>query len=108
MKKLLLNVAIMLSIVSYAQVSEGTLPTTFEKVIQGEFSEYDTDYQVVELNSPNMQLVNEQDQLTENKHEGYRVSILEPVSLTIQNSGTWQELDNGDKIWRLGVRMENE
>lgn len=108
MKKRLLSVITLgLSIVSYGQVSEGGLPTTFAKVIQGEVSEFNTNYQIVELNAPDMQTVYAEDQVMQEKHQGYRVSILEPVSLSIQNSGTWQVLDNGDKIWRLGVKMEN-
>jgi PKD repeat protein len=106
-KRLLSMMTLGLSIVSFGQVSEGGLPTTFAKVIQGDVSEFNTNYQVVNLSSPNMQTVYSQDELTQDKHEGYRVSILQPVSLSIQNSGTWQVLDNGDKIWRLGVKMEN-
>lgn len=106
-KRLLTILGLSASILSFGQISEGGVPTTFSKVIQGETSEYNTHYQIVELGQPNMAPIYAEDTESSEKGKPYRVSILTPVSLSIQNSGTWEELANGDKIWRLGVKMAN-
>src|SRR5690554_2736697 len=36
----------------------------------------------------------------------YRFGIEIEVDLTLNNSGTWDELPNGDKVWRLNVISE--
>lgn len=106
-KRLLTILGLSASLLSFGQISEGGLPTTFAKVIQGEVSEYDTHYQIVELGQPNMAPIYAEDTESSEKGRPYRVAVQAPVSLSIQNSGTWEELANGDKIWRLGVKMAN-
>ena len=106
MKKQLLSILTLgLSICSFGQISEGGLPTTFSKTIQGETSEFQSNYQIIDLGEPNMVSVYAEDALIEAKHEGYRTGINHSVSYSIINNGTWELLDNGDKIWRLGVKM---
>ena len=36
-----------------------------------------------------------------------RAGVIEDVDLNIYNSGTWFDLPNGDKIWRLKMRVQN-
>jgi len=104
-KQILTALAFGLTFLSVGQISEGGLPETFVKVIDGETSIFDTDYQVVNLNQPDMISVYAEDAEIEYKHEGYRVAINQPTSISIVNSGTWQNLENGDKIWRVGIKV---
>ncbi|MDX1350910.1 MAG: trypsin-like peptidase domain-containing protein, partial [Putridiphycobacter sp.] len=36
-----------------------------------------------------------------------RAGIIQPVELTLYNSGTWYDLLNGDKLWRLKLKIPN-
>ncbi|MCT4579853.1 MAG: GEVED domain-containing protein [Flavobacteriales bacterium] len=105
MKKIILGLGMLAATASFSQISEGGLPTTFEKVVVGEKRAVKIDYQVVELAKPNLAQVMVDDAEDSEKGKPYRVSILQPVSLDILNSGTWKTLANGDKIWRLGIKI---
>lgn len=107
MKKSLLSLilGIGIGLSSIAQVSEGGFPTSFEKVIAGESSVFDQHYQIHSLNAPDMLAVALEDESNDDKGNPYRVGINIPVDLNMMNSGTWLELENGDKIWRLGIEI---
>jgi len=105
MKRIILGLGLMASVVAFSQISEGGYPTTFEKILEGEKRDTRIDYQVVELAKPNLAQVVAEDTEASQKGKPYRVSILQPVALNIQNSGTWKTLSNGDKVWRLGIRI---
>jgi lysyl endopeptidase len=90
---------------SFAQISEGGLPTSFAKVPLNETSPFAVSYQVHELVTPDMHAVHIEDAADSEKGKPYRVGINIPVSYNMNNSGTWLELENGDKIWRMGVRI---
>jgi lysyl endopeptidase len=106
-KRLLTILGLSASLLSFGQISEGGLPTTFSKVIQGETPEYNKEYQVVALGEPNLTAVYSEDTQSSEKGETYRVSVITPLSLNVSNSGTWEILSNGDQIWRLGIQMPN-
>lgn len=38
------------------------------------------------------------------KNIGWRFAVSIPVNLTMKNSGLWEELPNGDRIWRLHIK----
>ena len=107
MKKQLLTVFIGLcfSAFSFAQISEGGRPVSFAKVPLGEISPFAASYQVHELVKPDLQTVAVEDDENDGKGKPYRVGINIPVSYSIYNSGSWLELANGDKIWRLGIHI---
>ncbi len=89
--------------VSHAQISEGGLPTTFKS----KTSINNINYEVIELAKPDMQKIVKEDALASEKGNPYRVSALQPTHLNIHNSGTWETLPNGDKTWRLGIKIKD-
>ena len=105
MKRLLLGLSLTVSIYSFAQISEGGLPTTFDKTIVGEYINTQIDYQEVVLAKPNMAAVNSEDIEASEKGKPYRVAMLQSVSLSLSNSGTWKSFPNGDKLWQLAIRI---
>lgn len=105
MKRLLLGLSLTVSIYSFAQISEGGLPTTFDKTIVGEYINTQIDYQEVVLAKPNMAMVNSEDIEASEKGKPYRVAILQSVSLSLSNLGTWKSFPNGDKLWQLAIRI---
>jgi hypothetical protein len=47
-----------------------------------------------------------EDALTDHKGQAYRFGKELSVELGIANAGTWEELDNGDGIWRINILSE--
>lgn len=105
MKKILLGLGIASSLINFAQISEGGLPTTFDKTVVGEYIDTRIDYQEVILAKPNLASAIAEDSDASVKGKPYRVALLQSVSLSISNSGTWKSLPNGDKIWQLAIRI---
>lgn len=107
MKKQLLSAAIIVALCGSvnAQVSQGGLPTTFEKQLVNQKSISELSYEVYEVDAPNVDAARAEDALVDDK-SAYRIGLNVPVNISLYNSGTWQELENGDKIWRLGIRSE--
>ncbi len=108
MKKRLLIAVLGLGFATFtnAQISEGGLPTSFQKTVVGEVSPFETnDYQIQELQKPNMDVIHADDARNDAKGTAYRIGENIPVDYTMMNSGTWMVLENGDKVWRLGIRI---
>lgn len=47
-----------------------------------------------------------EDQERAEKGDLLRVGVLQEVNLTMENSGRWDILPNGDRLWRVGVKSE--
>ncbi|MBK6953585.1 MAG: T9SS type A sorting domain-containing protein [Crocinitomicaceae bacterium] len=109
MKKKLLTLltCVGFSLLSNSQISEGGLPTSFQKTLFDQTNPFDAAYQTHELLAPDMDAVRLEDAENDEKGKPYRVGINIPVSYNMLNSGTWLELPNGDKIWRMGIRIPN-
>ncbi|MBL7899306.1 MAG: trypsin-like peptidase domain-containing protein, partial [Crocinitomicaceae bacterium] len=107
MKKRILTSLMGLGIIlnAGAQISEGGIPTSFRKTLVDETSIFDQSYHVHTLAAPDMQVVRQEDAENDVKGKPYRVGINIPVSYNMYNSGTWLALENGDKIWRMGIRI---
>ncbi len=107
MKKnyLLTLLGVLCIIISNAQISEGGLPLSFESHVVANPDIFRQDYQIHTLLSPDMEVVYAEDAVANEKGKPYRVGVNIPVSYNMLNSGTWLELPNGDKIWRLGIEI---
>lgn len=83
----------------YNQVSKGGTPWSYKHI------EYDQNLGFVSMPfTDNQSLLNE-DALYENdKTRRYRFGYDHYVSYNLTNSGTWTELPDGGKIWRLGIQ----
>lgn len=105
MKKLLLSGALVFGLISgsIAQISEGGLPTTFVKLKVDEQNPYDVPYEIVDVQRPDVEAAVLEDE-KEDLKGAYRIGLNTPVNINMLNSGSWMELGNGDRIWRLGVR----
>lgn len=106
MKKHLLITGTLLisSLLGYGQISKGGLPTTFTAKLEGS-QIISSNYQTVELIKPDLSIIESEDNENASKNKPYRIGVNTQVSLSIENSGTWEVLENGDKIWRLAIKM---
>ncbi|RLD74963.1 MAG: hypothetical protein DRJ10_16150, partial [Bacteroidetes bacterium] len=83
-----------------AQISHGGQPLSFEHSGLKSISVFNTplyDYQ---------QMIKE-DEETSGKVKPFRFGKTHNVSLSPENSGVWQNLANGEKVWRLKIRSKN-
>jgi PKD repeat protein len=91
-----------ITVSSFSQISQGGDPPSFL------YPEIDNKIEVRYFISPDMNLIVQEDE--ENALSGYprpyRIGVSVPVSLSIENAGTWTNLPDGGKIWRITLVSE--
>lgn len=93
---LLLIVILCQVVVSHAQLSNGGLPYSFDsKTVSQSFHE-------VYISSPDYDKIAQEDELTDNN----RFAVLLPVDYNTSNSGTWEWLADGSRVWRFKITLE--
>ena len=79
----------------YAQISEGGHPYTFTNQVSASI-------EVKEMPHVDVEALLREDEMTP-KDMPYRFGYGYDVSYSLQNSGTWGELPDGSKLWRLKI-----
>lgn len=101
MKKIsLLLVSFALLLIStnaFSQESYGGLPVSFTNKNIG------TEIDNIVITPPNMETVMAEANLFEKNGQIYKIAELIPVNISMENSGTWNILEDGTKIWRLQI-----
>tara|TARA_B100000809_G_C15129820_1_gene527851 strand:- start:1307 stop:3595 length:2289 start_codon:yes stop_codon:yes gene_type:complete len=100
MKQILLITTLLLCLSSFAQISHGGNPISFNKNISTA---------PVHITPPlnTTAYVNEDKVTDQHKDIAWRFGIEQFVNLNLSNSGAWTTLNNGDKIWRLEIKSPN-
>ncbi len=94
---------IILSLALTAQVSQGGEPYNWDVK---DIERFDVEFEY--FGELDMELIALQDAIGDaEKDSPYRFGIEHDVSYSKETNGIWSELDNGDKIWRLGVKAES-
>ncbi len=91
---------------SLAQISEGGLPLSFGKVMTTQNSPFKASFQEISMTKPNVVALKSEDALNDTKG-AYRVGVNLPVSYNTLNSGTWMQLADGTKVWRLKIKSKD-
>lgn len=79
-----------------AQISQGGTPPSFLGKAP------DDNVEVIRLDKPDMQKIHEEDAIADNESiNPPRMGVSVTVNKGIHNAGTWTELEEGGKIWRL-------
>jgi len=100
MKRLLLIVTILISLNGYSQISHGGSPLSFNENL--------TTAPVHITPILDIEPFIEEDKVTdEHKDIAWRFGIEQFVNLNLNNSGVWNTLANGDRIWRLEIKSPN-
>ncbi len=97
---LMLGTFVSLCVALNAQVSEGGLPIGLQKVTTTGIAPFQYAPSVYMLSKPNVIAAKNEDAANDSKG-AYRVGLNVPVSITMNNSGTWTLLPDGTKVWRL-------
>ncbi len=95
MKKILLLIFCLIIFKSNAQISQGGIPKSFSLTNLSET--FDTKV----LQKPDMKLIQKDDDETGKQGGLRKIGESISVDINLNNSGTWEELPNGDRIWRL-------
>lgn len=90
------------SITSTAQISQGGTPYSFTNTIQFQNKTSAT----ITLQNPDLNVLAGEDAAIDPRQE-YRVGVNLPVNLNVNNSGKWQNLPNGGRLWRLVVHSDD-
>jgi lysyl endopeptidase len=86
-----------------AQINEGGTPMSFKNKQLKALS--DLKYET--MPSFDVLAMKREDSLNRSHAKPYRFAKGFNVSYSLTNSGTWESLDNGDKLWRLGIKSPN-
>lgn len=98
MKKTILSLAVLLTLGSAtAQISTDTTPYGVE------YSNVLPQVPVIELPRVDVDLLLEEDARTDKAFDN-RFAYAHDVNYTLQNSGNWEQLNNGDRVWRLSYK----
>lgn len=104
MKKypILFTLIIILIIPQFAltQISSGGIPFSFN---QENISQQIAD---IKVESPDFQKINAEDLISDTSFLPRRISIILPVDIDMIQSGSWLELDNGNRICRLKIHTK--
>ncbi len=84
-----------------AQVSAGGTPVSFTKLFLGDA------VPTVVMPTVEVATLMMEDETRNVKGNSYRFGKDLDVNLNLSNSGIWQTLKNGDRVWRLGIKSTN-
>ena len=104
MKKSLLTLTLLIGIGSslFAQKQTGEIPFSWK----GKMQLPDLSIQTVVMPQINMQQVHVEDAINDASGKVQRMTVYTTTNYTINNSGTWFQLPNGDRVWKLKVRSQ--
>lgn len=95
---LLIIIILLISIKGYSQISRGGTPHSFSNPSVKDSVEF------VKMPAINVDSLLQADSSNDNSFRfGYAID----VNMGLSNNGTWDTLQNGDKIWRLKIHSEN-
>ncbi len=81
---------------SFAQLSDGGQPKSFTKSLR-------SDVQTVKMPTVDVQALIAEDLAEQSKDLPYRFGAPFDVNYSLENSGTWENLDDGGRLWRLNI-----
>ncbi len=98
---LVLSFFLCFGIHTFAQVSQGGEPFSFKGKLPTFFD--DNSVNTAVMPTLNMKQIEAEDDLDATNGDLRRISRYHNVALNIANSGTWETLPNGDRVWRLRI-----
>lgn len=101
MNKLVLILFTFLSVTCSGQISHGGSPYSLNKTLRQQVPKHT----LTQLNVQNF--IAEDIVTDQHKDIPWRFGIERSVSLNLNNSGIWETLPNGDRVWRLEINSPN-
>jgi len=85
----------------FAQISYGGSPISEIK------SNLSTDIDHIQLRAPSMDIIHERDAQDEKNGTLLKIGEMIDVDINMNNSGTWDKLEDGRQLWRLQISSDN-
>ncbi len=85
----------------YCQINKGGVPQSFSRTELGD------SVSIAKMSAVNVDSLLTADAAEESEGKPFRFGYAIDVNMGLQNSGTWDSLSNGDKIWRLKIHSES-
>lgn len=88
------------AIIAFSQISQGGSPLSFSaKNISPQIER-------ILVPAPDMEKIIMEDLEYDGFGRATRMGVIIPIGVTPENAGTWDILDNGDRLWRLHIQTE--
>lgn len=94
------------AMLAFGQIGSGGKPLSFQKKMTSSSITSPEAFQIVTIATPDNAVLKNEDLLEDNKGP-LRVGVNLPVYLQTSTHGTWTTHSNGDRIWKLGVRVKD-
>ena len=95
----LLAIASLISITTFSQISNNNSPISLSKKLSDRVP-------VMELVKPNLSEIKVQNEMDSKNGEIYSYAISVDTDIDTENSGLWETLEDGSRIWRLSIKIE--
>lgn len=89
-----------------AQISEGGRPLGLKKIMSSDIAPFQYAPTQLLLAKPDVATAKSEDLANDSKG-AYRVGLNIPVSINMSNSGSWTQLSDGTKVWRLIISSKD-
>ena len=99
-RNLLLITALLISYISYAQISTNSEP------ISSSAANLSINVPVLELARPDMKEVDRQNEEDQKNGKLYKYGVSVMCDIDTENSGKWETLEDGSKVWRLSISID--
>jgi hypothetical protein len=102
MKKILLiTLCGLFACALHAQITTDERPSGLNVTTDARLNEQS----VITLSAPNRAVIEQEDLINDSQPGPVRYAYPVDVNYTLDNSGVWQDLNDGSKIWRLKVKL---
>jgi len=107
MKVKLLFAMFCISVYSNAQITTNERPYSMSMSMKrSSVKDVPVHKEVKEISAAKRRLIEQEDLINDSKPGPERYAIEVPVNYNLENSGTWQEMPDGGRLWRLKVEMK--
>ena len=102
-KKILLTLLVVcFSLNISAQVTDEGTPVSWDMMNEK------SSLTAISLPEVNIKVIKKQDNINDNvRSKPFRIGISQKINYGLSNAGTWAELKNGDRIWRIGFSSKD-
>ncbi|MDA8956622.1 T9SS type A sorting domain-containing protein [Flavobacteriales bacterium] len=95
----LLAITSFVSFSAFSQISNNNSPVSLEEKLSEKVP-------VTELVKPNLSEIKIQTDEDAKNGESYKFAIMVDSDIDTDNSGVWEDLDDGSRVWRLSIKIE--
>ena len=97
MKIRLLYIALMLLMINTKGYSQENIPVLSKQI-------FDKNIPLTIISAPEMNAIHAEDQERDKNGVLYRIGVNRPANISLNNTGIWKTLPNGDRQWQMHIK----